>query len=207
MRSQPRRLWLVVPLIALGVVAAINPIGPASAAPEKHQSGWQSDLPPACNGNPITASEFRLFSKKVWDRDLWEREKLNPKTLDAKAHKIHCAAGSGHLASMKRQWDKDAKSFYKHQDEMLFINRWTPEYGCTKFGICKFWAIPAYIVSCESGGKYGVVNSSSGARGAYQMIPSTYAQYCSSCDWSERDQDIAARRLYEAEGSGPWSCS
>ena len=36
------------------------------------------------------------------------------------------------------------------------------------------FAIPQGIVMCESGGNYGAVNPSSGAGGAYQMLPETY---------------------------------
>ena len=36
------------------------------------------------------------------------------------------------------------------------------------------FAIPQGIVMCESGGNYGALNPSSGAGGAYQMLPETY---------------------------------
>ena len=36
------------------------------------------------------------------------------------------------------------------------------------------WAIPQAIVMCESGGNFGAVNPSSGAGGAYQILPSTW---------------------------------
>ena len=36
------------------------------------------------------------------------------------------------------------------------------------------FAIPKAIVMCESGGNYGALNPSSGAGGAYQMLPETY---------------------------------
>ncbi len=39
------------------------------------------------------------------------------------------------------------------------------------------YSIPTYIVMCESGGNYGAVNASSGAGGAYQILPSTWALY------------------------------
>ena len=39
------------------------------------------------------------------------------------------------------------------------------------------YSIPTYIVMCESGGNYGAVNPSSGAGGAYQILPSTWALY------------------------------
>ena len=33
------------------------------------------------------------------------------------------------------------------------------------------YSIPTYIVMCESGGDYGALNPSSGAGGAYQILP------------------------------------
>jgi hypothetical protein len=68
------------------------------------------------------------------------------------------------------------------------------------------YSIPEYIVRCESGGNYNAVNSSSGARGAYQMMPGTYAAYGGDGSWSPADQDRVAARIYAAEGAAPWSC-
>ena len=39
------------------------------------------------------------------------------------------------------------------------------------------WAIPESIVMCESGGNFEAVNPSSGAGGAYQILPSTWDLY------------------------------
>ena len=39
------------------------------------------------------------------------------------------------------------------------------------------YSIPSSIVQCESGGSYSAVNSSSGAGGAYQIMPSTWQAY------------------------------
>ncbi|MFZ0041437.1 MAG: peptidoglycan-binding protein, partial [Solirubrobacteraceae bacterium] len=39
------------------------------------------------------------------------------------------------------------------------------------------YSIPSGIVDCESGGNYSAVNPSSGAGGAYQILPSTWQAY------------------------------
>ena len=39
------------------------------------------------------------------------------------------------------------------------------------------YSIPTYIVMCESGGNYHALNASSGAGGAYQILPSTWRAY------------------------------
>lgn len=67
------------------------------------------------------------------------------------------------------------------------------------------YAIPEYIVQCESGGDYNAVNPTSGAYGAYQVLPSTASAY--GCDLSTpAGQDACAAEIYAAEGASPWSC-
>jgi hypothetical protein len=67
------------------------------------------------------------------------------------------------------------------------------------------YAIPSDIVRCESGGNYGAVNPSSGAYGAYQILPSTAAAH--GCDLSTSGgQDACAGKIMATEGRGAWSC-
>lgn len=73
------------------------------------------------------------------------------------------------------------------------------------------YAIPRYIVMCESGGDYHKYNSAgSGASGAYQIMPGTWKAYGGStknaADASPAEQDRIAGRIYAAEGARPWSC-
>jgi hypothetical protein len=56
----------------------------------------------------------------------------------------------------------------------------------------------------ESGGDYDAYNESSGARGKYQVIPSTHATYCSDLGWGPADQETCAARIYEGQGAGAW---
>ena len=69
------------------------------------------------------------------------------------------------------------------------------------------WAIPASIVMCESHGNYNAVNPSSGARGAYQLMPSTYYANGGDGSWSPADQDRVAARVWNGgAGRSQWSC-
>ncbi|HEY1286478.1 MAG TPA: transglycosylase family protein [Solirubrobacterales bacterium] len=71
------------------------------------------------------------------------------------------------------------------------------------------YAIPTYIVMCESGGNYGAVNPSSGAGGAYQILPSTWALYGGSGapqEASKEEQDRIAGEIWEDSGPSAWSC-
>jgi hypothetical protein len=56
----------------------------------------------------------------------------------------------------------------------------------------------------ESGGDYNAYNSSSGARGKYQVIPSTHAAHCSDLGWSPGEQEECAARVFKAQGAGAW---
>jgi peptidoglycan hydrolase CwlO-like protein len=71
------------------------------------------------------------------------------------------------------------------------------------------YAIPTYIVMCESGGNYGAVNPSSGAGGAYQILPSTWALYGGEGapqDASKEEQDRIAGEIWADSGPSAWVC-
>ncbi len=71
------------------------------------------------------------------------------------------------------------------------------------------YAIPAYIVICESGGDYGAVNPSSGAGGAYQILPSTWALYGGQGEpqsASKEEQDRIAGEIWADSGPSAWVC-
>lgn len=64
--------------------------------------------------------------------------------------------------------------------------------------------LPSCTWAPESGGDYGAYNSSSGARGKYQVIPSTHDAYCSDLGWSSGEQEECAARIYAGQGAGAW---
>jgi septal ring factor EnvC (AmiA/AmiB activator) len=72
------------------------------------------------------------------------------------------------------------------------------------------YSIPTYIVMCESGGNYGAVNPSSGAGGAYQILPSTWALYGGSGapqDAPKAGQDRIAAEIWADSGGSAWVCA
>ena len=72
------------------------------------------------------------------------------------------------------------------------------------------YTIPAYIVMCESGGNYSALNPSSGAGGAYQIIPSTWALYGGEGAPHEApkdEQDRIAAEIWADSGGGAWVCA
>lgn len=71
------------------------------------------------------------------------------------------------------------------------------------------YTIPSGIVNCESGGDYSAVNPSSGAGGAYQILPSTWHAYGGQGlpeDASPAEQGRIAAEIYAAQGGSAWSC-
>ncbi len=72
------------------------------------------------------------------------------------------------------------------------------------------WAIPSSIVQCESGGNYSAVNPSSGAGGAYQILPSTWKLYGGTGrpqDASPAEQARIAALIWADSGSSAWECA
>ncbi|HEX3292382.1 MAG TPA: transglycosylase family protein [Solirubrobacterales bacterium] len=72
------------------------------------------------------------------------------------------------------------------------------------------YAIPTYIVMCESGGNYHALNSSSGAGGAYQILPSTWRAYGGQGapqDAPKAEQDRIAAMIWRDSGPSAWACA
>jgi septal ring factor EnvC (AmiA/AmiB activator) len=72
------------------------------------------------------------------------------------------------------------------------------------------YSIPTYIVMCESRGNYSALNSSSGAGGAYQILPSTWRAYGGSGlphQASKAEQDRIAAMIWADSGPSAWACA
>lgn len=71
------------------------------------------------------------------------------------------------------------------------------------------YSIPTYIVMCESGGNYSAVNPSSGAGGAYQILPSTWELYGGQGEPQnapKAEQDRIAAEIWADSGTSAWVC-
>lgn len=71
------------------------------------------------------------------------------------------------------------------------------------------YSIPTAIVMCESGGNYSALNPSSGAGGAYQIMPATWAGYGGQGlphQASKAEQDRIAALIWAESGPAPWVC-
>ncbi|HET7417307.1 MAG TPA: transglycosylase family protein [Solirubrobacterales bacterium] len=71
------------------------------------------------------------------------------------------------------------------------------------------YSIPTYIVMCESGGNYSALNPSSGAGGAYQILPSTWELYGGQGEPQnapKAEQDRIAAEIWADSGTSAWVC-
>ncbi len=72
------------------------------------------------------------------------------------------------------------------------------------------WAIPEAIVMCESGGNFQALNPSSGAGGAYQILPSTWRLYGGKGlphEASPAEQHRIAAMIWADSGPAAWVCA
>jgi len=72
------------------------------------------------------------------------------------------------------------------------------------------WTIPQAIVMCESGGNFDAVNPSSGAGGAYQILPSTWDAYGGEGlphNGSPKQQHDIAAQIWADSGGSAWVCA
>jgi hypothetical protein len=154
---------------------------------------------------------FRAFSAAVWALEHWQRGAPPKTVIQAQRRRLRCAPPP-HRAAMQKTWRSDKSAYNDHRRRMLHRERWTPYYGCTKLGICKWWAIPAYIVSCESGGDY---TPDAGLKfgGAYGILRSTWYAYGGGAYASQANyatpwqQDRIARLIWLDVGPGAWACA
>lgn len=147
----------------------------------------------------VKKGKFRRAVKKIYRHSVGgyggnyiARPKVTGDQRKRLARKARCAS-NGKVTRHRRDKiaeERDEWKLYRYLDQI------TP-YG--------EWAIPSYIVYCESKYSYTVVNSI-GAEGAYQVIPSTEDGYNCDLSWPG-GQHICARRIMDAAGSSQWDCA
>jgi septal ring factor EnvC (AmiA/AmiB activator) len=119
------------------------------------------------------------------------------------------AARSAALATLEDkigQWTSDIQAAKAAEAERISVAEAEAEVERWLGGP---YAIPAYIVMCESGGNYGAVNPSSGAGGAYQILPSTWELYGGRGEPQnapKAEQDRIAGEIWADSGPSAWVC-
>ena len=173
-----------------GVLAA-----PASARPDTDSTPLTAD------GKPLVfhLHRARVILQEAYSLDRWQD--ATPARGEEKQR------WQEHRRAILHRPTRLAIGHYRDRLERRFaeyreMRQLTPYYGGGAW-----WAIPWYVVACESGGDWGARNASSGASGPYQMLPSTYSSVCRSCDWSKLDQHYAAGRVWDRSGGSEWVCA
>ncbi|MEX2108414.1 MAG: transglycosylase family protein [Solirubrobacterales bacterium] len=126
---------------------------------------------------------------------------------EAAAGELQSLAGSREatLASLRSKidgWvgDIEAAEAASHASAEETVGRW----------LGGPYSIPTYIVMCESGGNYSALNPSSGAGGAYQILPSTWDLYGGKGaphEAPKAEQDRIAAEIWADSGGGAWVCA
>jgi len=130
---------------------------------------------------------------------------------EAAASQLHAVAASrsASLALLQSQiggWVKDIEAAKAAEAERISAAEAEDEVERWLGGP---FSIPSYIVMCESGGNYGAINASSGAGGAYQILPSTWELYGGQGEPQnapKAEQDQIASEIWADSGLGAWVC-
>lgn len=197
-------------LVAVLTIALLALVGSGLAQPTQQAASITGPKPPPGCAKFVTLPEFRPFSRAVWALEKWDRGMPPHKVIAAERKMLRCSQGPGHRKAMKHRWRADQIAYFDHRQDELWRVRVTPFYGCTKLGICKWWAIPAHYVSCESGGDYypdaGLIYG-----GAYGIIPSTWADYggtrygATAYHASPKEQDLIAAHMWDDVHDAAWA--
>lgn len=159
-----------------------------------------------------TVQSLRPFSHQVWDPAKWERGMPSEGVLEAYKRRLRCAPPA-HKKAMKATWGRDKKGYFTYR----IYRTNNPWYGCTSYSGCGYYAIPAPIVDCESGGRF---NDPSAPNGGYSMLdnphqgvptweswrPNWANGYASPWEAPRRAQDEAALYGWKKYGPSPWEC-
>ena len=134
--------------------------------------------------------------------------KQDAESATSQLHAV-AASRSASLASLKSQiggWVSDIEAAKVAEAERISAAEAEDEVERWLGGP---FSIPSYIVMCESGGNYGAINASSGAGGAYQILPSTWELYGGQGDPQnapKAEQDQIASEIWADSGPGAWVC-
>lgn len=152
--------------------------------------------------------------KRGYDNKRWQDKTPVTKT-ELKAIRDHkfCLNRKSDRARVADQRDKFKKKFGKYRDMQLFVQNVTPYPGPNG----TYWAIPYYIVDCESGGNFQAYSTDFKGGGAYGILDSTWPLYggpelsgVSRADLAKPIyQHIIAARIRDDVGinSSSWECS
>jgi septal ring factor EnvC (AmiA/AmiB activator) len=134
------------------------------------------------------------------------RATAEARAADLEQARAEQAAAVESLRSQVAGWTQEVEDLQAAQQQAVSqeaaaqeVASWTGDY-----------AIPSGIVQCESGGNWNAVNPSSGAGGAYQILPSTWSLYGGNGlpqNASPAEQSRIAAQIWADSGSAAWECA
>jgi len=153
----------------------------------------------------------RSFSERRWKdpTPVKPRERRQLRTMK------RCAATPWHKRRMRQLERQARKAHRERRRDRLHRQRERRELLPYRGPDGRRWAIPWYIVRCESGGNFRARNPVSTAGGAYQIIDSTWYAYGGSryadshpaAVAPKREQHRVAARVLAGQGLGAWECA
>lgn len=183
------------------MVAALVSASVAAAHPESSPSKGH---PATTDGLSVVhhVKRFHKLIRSAYDPQRWQVGPQRSAIRKAQAHKraVRIAKVRGQLSDFRTRHRRLFRQVQASEEALASI---TP-YDC---GVHGSFAIPCYVVECESHFDWGAVNPSSGAFSAYQFLPSTYAGVCETCDRSRPDLHLAASRVWARSGGSEWECA
>jgi hypothetical protein len=190
MRSTTTRLLLVAPLALAGSLLPA-PAGGQEEPPQQISRSQAAQRPDPC------PTRFTARAHGRYVRAVNRRTKVSARARRNMARMRRCAVSDRSATRMRR---------VEHREHRRRVRR-AREERLTPFGQ---WAIPAYVVACESRGQ-NLPPNSAGASGFYQMLQSTFESVGGrgpAYRASKAEQDRAASRLWAGgAGAGQWDCS
>jgi len=164
-----------------------------------------------CMAAPATA-EARTIEQKYTDLRIAVIKKHGVRTVGRNIRKYGLRTPKGRIIpAQPRHYARSIRTFRRWLAPPAPLARPGDRISVAPAYAGGAFAIPRYIVMCESGGDYRKWNNAgSGASGAYQIMPGTWKHYGGStrnaADADPAEQDRVAARIWAAEGSRPWSC-
>jgi peptidoglycan hydrolase CwlO-like protein len=136
-----------------------------------------------------------------------QAQRLEAARADLASTRAEAERRASELAGAKAATESDLAEVQSRVDELIAEQQAESSVPAYSGGP---YAIPTYIVICESGGNYQALNPSSGAGGAYQILPSTWHAYGGQGlphQASKAEQDRIAAQIWADSGPSAWSCA
>ena len=196
----PRRIVLAGQLTAAALVAVLAFTAPAFGSTPK----TSTDHPVLHHVKQAKKVLQRGFAHKDWRQHQYGKKKQRK----VRHHRDSIIRSAPHryaiwsYGNAKRQswkkWSRGQKKKAQAKPSGWCSTQPHPDgAGC--------WTIPAYVVSCESGGSWSSYNGSSGASGPYQFVGWPVPWPVTSYEQAQQHHEMARRLWAGGSGAGHWT--